>query len=293
MVKHSPHSSMNLLPTALISLLAAVPTHAQILHATAPLPSFEVATVKPWQPAPTPPLPPGAPVRMPVKIAPGTGVHGQVTDQVHFIGQVSLLIALAYNLRVGTESTHIVEMPAWVDSESSRYKVDAKIDGSLFSAMQTMSAAKQHEQVELMEQSLLAERFKLKVHFETRMLPAYSMVVAKGGSKLTPAKAGETLWLTATTTANGTQVTARAATLDDWIDSPFLGGREVANQTGLEGAYDITLTYSPRAEAVADDSAAAPVLTTAIEDQLGLKLVPAKAPVEVIVIDHIEKPSEN
>jgi uncharacterized protein (TIGR03435 family) len=293
MAKRSMHSSMNLLSAALISLVAAAPTHAQILHATAPLPSFEVATIRPWQPAPTPPLPPGAPVRMPVKIAPGTGVHGQVSDQVHFIGQASLLIALAYNLRIGTEGTHIVGMPAWADSESCRYKIDAKIDSSLFSTMQTMSNAKQHEQVQLMEQSLLAERFNLRVHFETRMLPAYSMVVAKGGSKLTPARPGETLWLTATTTANGTQVTARAATLDDWIDSPFLGGREVVNKTGLEGAYDFTLTYSPRAEAVADDSAAAPVLTTAIEDQLGLKLVPAKAPVEVIIIDHIERPTEN
>jgi uncharacterized protein (TIGR03435 family) len=284
---------MNLLPTALISILAAAPTHAQILHATAPLPSFEVATVRPWQPAPTPPQPPGAPVRMPVKIAPGSGVHGQVSDQVHFTGQVSLLIALAYNLRVGTESSHIVGMPAWADSESCRYKVDAKIDDAHFSAMQQMSPAKQHEQVELMEQSLLAERFKLKVHFETRMLSAFNMVTVKGGPKLTPARPGETLWLTATTTANGTQVTARAATLNDWIDSPFLGGREVVNQTGLEGAYDFTLTYSPRAEAVVDDTSAAPVLTTAIEDQLGLKLVPTKAPVEVIVIDHIEKPTEN
>jgi bla regulator protein BlaR1 len=283
-------------PTA-FAAISMLPTHAQILHATGPLPSFEVATIKPWQPAPSPPPPPGAaPGRLPVKVAPTPGGNRQVSDQVHFVGQISLPIALAYNLQVGTEKHHIVGLPAWGESEADRYKVDAKIQDSLYSAMQGMTSTRQYEEVQLMEQSLLAGRLKLKVHFETRMMPVYTMLVGKGGPKLNPAKPGEALWLTAVNTPNGTQVTAKATTLDDWINSPFLDGLEVVNKTGLQGAYDFNLLWTTdQAElnATPGDNTAAPPLFTAIQEQLGLKLVPDKAPIEVIVIDHIERPSEN
>jgi bla regulator protein BlaR1 len=293
-MKHG-YANLKLL-LGLASLVLIVPAHTQILHATGPPPSFEVATIRPWQPAPSPSLPPGAPARFPVKIAPPPGGNKQVSDEVHFAGQIGLLIALSYNLRVGTEKSHIVGLPAWAESEADRYKIDAKIDDSLYSAIQKLTSTRQQEEVQLMEQSLLAERFKLKVHFETRMMPVYTMLIGKGGPKLNPAKPGESLWLTAVNTANGTQVTARATTLDDWIDSPFLGGLEVVNKTGLQGAYDFNLLWTTDLQelnATPADNAGAPPLFTAIQEQLGLKLVPSKAPVEVIVIDHIEKPSEN
>ena len=91
-------------------------------------------------------------------------------------------------------------------------------------------------------------------------------------------------------------MTATAATLDQWIHSPFLSGRSVVDRTGLAGAYDFTLTWGPErpdASGAGPGTTDAPSLFTAVQEQLGLKLISTKAPVEVIVIDHIEQPSEN
>ena len=267
--------------------------HAQILHASGPLPSFEVATVKRLQPRPSPPSPPadGAPDRRPAgpaKVAPGKG-GAQTTDRVHAITSVRELIAFAYNVPFGFEGVRVAGGPDWLGSE--QYEIQAKIEDSQFAAMQKMTPVQQREQVDLMEQALLADRFKLKVHFETREMPGYALTIAKGGPKLTPAKDGESTRLS----MGGNQMTATAITLDQWLQSPFLGGRAVVNQTGLEGAYDFTLAWSEQmaAGAVQEGGADPPSLVTAVQEQLGLKLVPAKVPVEVIVIDHIERPSEN
>ena len=78
-----------------------------------------------------------------------------------------------------------------MQQQAHRYEIQAKIEDSLHGAMQKMTPAQQREQVDLMEQSLLADRFKLKVHFEAREMPVYTLVIAKGGSNLTPAKEGE------------------------------------------------------------------------------------------------------
>jgi len=277
-----------------------IPTHAQILHAGGPLPSFEVATIKPWKPRAAPSPQPVAPPagdgtaelkpKLPAKIAPGNG-GGQATDRVHSILSARLLIAFAYNVPFGFERIRVVGGPDWMGSDD--YEIQAKIEDSLFAAMQKMTPAQQREQVDLMEQSLLADRFKLKVHFETREMPAYALVVAKGGAKLTPAKDGEVSRLSMA----GNEMTAMATTLDQWIHSPFLNGREVVDQTGLKGTYDFTLTWGSErlsaAGAGQEGGTDAPSLFTAVQEQLGLRLVPTKAPVEVIVIDHIEKPSEN
>jgi bla regulator protein BlaR1 len=83
-------------------------------------------------------------------------------------------------------------------------------------------------------------------------------------------------------------MTATAMKLDQWILAPFLSGRTIVNQTGLTGIYDITLTWSERPEL-----GNAPDLSTAVQQQLGLKLESAKGPVPVLVIDSISRPSEN
>lgn len=267
------------------------PTHAQILHATAPLPSFEVATIKPWKPITMPMpvpvqvgMPDSRPAGPPRKIDPmgGGRAAGQRADRVHIIGQAAILLQSAFNLPLDSRN-QIVGAPGWVNSETDRYEVQAKIDDSLFAAMRTMTPAQQREQVALMEQSLLADRFKLKVHFETRDLPAFALVVAKGGSKLTPAKEGESPQLS----SSSDETTGTAVTLDDFAHSPLLrpDGRIVINQTGLKGAYDFTIKGEPGPDP--------PSFFTLIEEQLGLKLVPTKTSVEVIVIDSIERPTEN
>ena len=266
----------------------------QVLHASGPLPSFEVVTVKLWKqgPAPPPPLPDAegmaAPKpKGPAKIAPGKP-GGQTTDRVHTILPVQLLIAFAYNVPFGFERARVLGGPEWLNSE--QYEIQGKIEDSLFAAMQKMTSAQQREQVDLMEQALLRDRFGLKVHFETREMPGFALVIAKGGPKLTAAKDGEVSRLT----LGGNEMRATAMTLDQWIQSPFLNGRAVVDQTGLKGAYDFTLTWSDQPiGAEADSGADAPSLSTAVQEQLGLKLVATKVPVEVIVIDHIEKPSEN
>jgi bla regulator protein blaR1 len=265
--------------------------HGQILHPSGPLPSFEAATLKPWQPPPQPPPPPpsdGASDRKPVRptmFAPGAP-GGQKTNRVRTTLPARLLIAFAYNIPFGFERLRVEGGPDWVDS--NQYELQAKIDDALFTQMQTMTPAQQREQVDLMEQSLLADRFKLKVHFETREVPGYALVVAKGGPKLTPAKDGERSQLSKT----GNTMTASAITLGDWVQGPFIGSRLVVNQTGLTGAYNFTLTWTNQVTTEGSETDA-PSLFTAVQEQLGLKLVPTKIPTEVIVIDHIERPSEN
>ena len=270
---------------------------AQILHSTGRLPSFEVATVKPVQPRPIPvPPPPGATDNRPPppkKVGIGK-LGGQQSDLVHLTLPANLLILFAFNLPFGSERTRIMGGPEWLGSD--QYEIQAKINDSLYAAMQKMTPSQQREQVDLMEQSLLADRFKLKVHFETREMPVYALVVAKGGPKLTQANEGEA---TSISSLN-CEMTAKAISLDDFAHSSLwtpIDGRLVLNQTGLKGTYDFTLNWAQdQAAAPAPGQDSAPDLSpifTAIQQQLGLRLVPSKAPVEVIVIDHIERPSEN
>jgi uncharacterized protein (TIGR03435 family) len=218
---------------------------------------------------------------------------GQKTDQVHVTEPAALLILFAYNLPFGSERTRIVRGPDWL--YSAPYEIQAKIDDSLFAAMQKMTSDQQSEQIHLMKQSLLADRFRLKVHFETREMPVYGLVADKGGPKLTLAKEGETNRISL---LNG-ELTARAVTLNEFANSSLwtpISGRMVIDQTGLKSAYDFTLKWSHEPTTTEPGQDGAPSLSpifAAIQEQLGLKLIPTKAPVEVIVIDHIEKPSDN
>jgi bla regulator protein BlaR1 len=297
MLRHALKSTLWIVVIA-FSTGSRPPAHAQILHPTADRPSFEVATIKPWKPTPSPPPSDGAgpPKKVMMKVAPA-GIAGQTTDRVHAILPIDLLIASAYNLPIGSEGRRILG-PDWLHKNNDQYEIQAKIEAATYEAMQKMTPAQQHEQVALMEQSLLADRFKLQVHFETREMPVFALVIAKGQPRLTPAKDGETSKLSTSTTEQGNETTATAVTLEDFAKSPLLTGpagvRSILNQTGLTGAYDFTLKWTPDQTtspvAAASD---APSLFTAIQEQLGLKLIPSKAPVEVIVIDHIELPSTN
>jgi len=268
--------------------LGAEQVRAQLLHSDRPLPTFEVATVRlhPPMPAPPPPPPDFAPGHAPAKIAPGRG-GAQVTDRVHVILPMRVIIGFAYDVPAGFEDRSIIGGPAWVDSDV--YEITAKIDDATFAALQKLPPDRQRDQIKLMEQALLAARFHLKIHFETRTMPAFALTLAKGRSTLTPARPGETTRLA----MQGDTITATAVTLDQLLRSPFLSGRTILNHTGLTGAYDFTLTYSDRTDAAAEDSSSAPALSTAVQQQLGLKLVPTRAPIEVIVIDSIDRPSEN
>lgn len=188
--------------------------------------------------------------------------------------------------------------PDWINS--TRYVINGKPSDRILEAMQTMPLAERTKENDLMMQALLADRFRLKAHFETREMPVYELVPAKGGTKLKdadPTKHGFRM------NSNGLRGSVTIHDLTDFLEcSPDVGGREVIDKTGLAGVYDVSLTWTPLQTGAASGGGGGPAplsdaegasLFTAIEEQLGLKLVSIKAPAQVLVIDHIEKPSAN
>jgi uncharacterized protein (TIGR03435 family) len=189
--------------------------------------------------------------------------------------------------------------PDWINS--ARYVIQGMPPDSIRDAMKTMTTVEGAKEIERMQQSLLADRFELKAHFETREMPMYQLVQAKGGSKLKEEPDPTKHQIRMNQSSFG-----GAAMIHSLIDvlecSPDIGGREVIDQTGLAGVYDILLKWTPLQTAAAPGggSGSPPSpdvegasLFTAIEEQLGLKLVPTKGPGQVLVIDHIEQPSAN
>jgi uncharacterized protein (TIGR03435 family) len=146
-----------------------------------------------------------------------------------------------------------------------------------------------------MVQALLADRFQLKTHQETRQLPIYTLVVAKDGPKFKPSK------INGTTDDTG-RTRLHVAGSDDTIsilarELARTLGRVVVNQTGLTGRYDLRLQWTPDDAPPPNgaplDPSEAPGIFTAIQEQLGLKLESGRGPVPVIVIDSVEMPSAN
>jgi uncharacterized protein (TIGR03435 family) len=146
------------------------------------------------------------------------------------------------------------------------------------------------EQLRPALQALLAERFQLKFHRDMRELPTYSLTIARNGPKLTEhtgdgGPSGRTLF-------SGGKATLTAAKVPASMLAEQLGHlveRPVVDNTGLRGLYDFKLEWSPDQAA----GSAGPSIFTAVQEQLGLKLESTRGPVEVIVIDSAEKPSEN
>jgi len=273
------------LPIA-FSIIAGIQVHGQILHATGPLPSFEVATIKPSQPG-----------------APGIRAFGPKGADRFLAMNVTVkdLLDFAYTI---DDDRQVVGLSGWMISE--RYDIDAKVDDAEVSAMSKLPHLRMMDPYRFMQQSLLADRFKLKVHFETRGLPIYALVVAKGGPKLkasemNPAHPGETVkpgsleMGLGRSAATGATMSMLAEVLErqDEVGNPPDGrGRKVVDKTNLGGLYDWTLDWTPWQDVSRGDSKG-PSLFTALQEQLGLKLEPVKGKVEVVVIEHIDLPSEN
>ena len=223
----------------------------QSTPASAKLPEFEVATIKPND-----------------RTSHGGALAWSQTsrNELKIMGSLKTLLKSAY----GIEDVQIAGGPKWLDSQL--FDIDAKAS-SLFASPAEM---------QLMLRALLQQRFKLSTHTDTHSLPVYSLVVAKGGPKMQrpdtfsrPAGYGS-----GSTMVRGTLDTDKLAHLL----TPVLG-RTVIDNTGLHGNYKIDLTWA------ADDQPSGPSLFTAIQEQLGLKLEPTKGPVETLVIDHAEQPS--
>ena len=158
-------------------------------------------------------------------------------------------------------------------------------------------------QIWLMVRRLLEDRFQLKVHRETKELPVYALVVGKSGPKIQAVK--DSLVQGGIGVGRGS-IAARSATIANVaIALSRLLGRPVVDETQLSGNFDFKLHFDqssvglpfsgPRQEsdASAQSDATEPSIFTAVQEQLGLKLESTKGPVEVLVIDHVEKPSKN
>jgi uncharacterized protein (TIGR03435 family) len=186
----------------------------------------------------------------------------------------------------------LVGGPSWADSDS--FVVNAKMDEETAAALKKLSRDQSRQVRQQMMQDLLADRFQLKFHKETRELPIYNLVVAKAGLKIEATPEGKDIGYSmgpGNLKGTGIELDNLAFSLSGEV------GRKIVNQTGLSGRYNIDLKWQPDSMAAGAGNSpgadALPDLFTALQEQAGLKLEPAKGPVDVYVIDHVEKPSEN
>jgi uncharacterized protein (TIGR03435 family) len=177
----------------------------------------------------------------------------------------------------------ILDGPSWLTF--TRFDIAATADTNGLS--RSIVSDPKHDLKRLMVQSLLADRFHLKLHEDSRMLPAYDLVLAKSGLKLQPSQSnGKTIGVgKAHFNGQGLSMPLIAEELSQ------IAGRIVVDKTNLSGRYDLKLEWTPDDAPSTDTST--PSLFTAIQEQLGLKLESAKEPVPVLVIDHIESPTPN
>jgi bla regulator protein BlaR1 len=280
-------------------LLSATPGQAesQASNTAASAPAYEVASIKPDKS--------GDP-RFKVMASPD-GLSANTTLQ--------MLIRLAY----GVEDNQISGAPNWVNSD--KYEIEAKMDSATADSVRKLSEDQRDPARGHMLQELLVDRFKLTLHRETKELPVYLLVVAKNGPKLQEAKPGE---------PDGDGIKGpdgRSAVGGHFVrmgrgqlNGHSLGmadivrlfsqqlGRTVVDKTGLTGNYDFTLQWAPdesqgprfkqpaggqgAGDSAPPESSGLSIFT-AIQEQLGLKLESQKGLVEILVIDHVEKPSDN
>jgi bla regulator protein BlaR1 len=293
---------------------------AQADNAVATASAYQSASVRPHQPEN------GADERNKVMFSPkGFSARGATLQTI---------MQTAY----GVQPDRISGAPDWLTSQ--KYDVDVTLPGSA-----VQEAPKPGgigiQSVQTMLQALLADRFKLRLHRETKDLYVYELVVGDDGAKLQEAKPGElaSVRIPEPPPAPGQTATFRIAvsqtepmkgpdrplgmgtmqmgpgelidhgtTLEPLVEQlSWQLGHTVLDRTGLKGNYDFTLRWTPGASEAgmtklmgksADDSSApngatGPSIFTALQEQLGLKLEPRTAPIDVLVIDHVEPPSEN
>ena len=288
--------------TALVTSMLAFACGVGHAQSTGARPTFDAASVKP---APPPDGRGGRRVGM--TGGPGTDTPGRINFENIGLGAV---IGKASGVKY-----YQIAGPGWFESER-------------FNIIATVPPGTTQEQFRLMLQDLLADRFKLALHKESREMSIYSLGVAKNGPKLkkatpnpppdandaadaAPIGGGGKLatdaegypalrpGMTMAIMSGPAGPRARLANKEhtEWLALMLSGqlGRPVIDATGLTGEYDISLYWVPqRPDSIASDDPNGPDLIAALQQQLGLKLEPKKGPIEVLVVDHAEKiPTEN
>lgn len=214
---------------------------------------------------------------------------------------LTTIIEIAYGVRQDLISGG----PGWVNSTG--FDVEAKVAGSDLEAFKKLSPRQRSSLL----QTLLADRFQLKLHHETRVLPMYDLVVAKGGPKLKASVPVSTPPDTASDASKNSDA-AKPRGMMTMGPGMFKGEalpmkvlannlssileHTVVDKTGLSGDYDFDLKWTPEGTAPAADNGATDSgasIFTAVQEQLGLKLQSTKGPVDTLVIDHVELPSQN
>jgi uncharacterized protein (TIGR03435 family) len=284
-------SGTGIMAAGVLPVIAAVALFGQ----PASRPRFEVASIKPagsQGPNMMRPLPNGLTGTVPLK----------------------LMMSRAY----AVQSFQITGGPEWINSE--RYAINAKATGT-----------PSHDQISLMLQSLLEERFQLKIHHETRELPMFNLVIARGGPKLATSKEGgcddstdpqpepaggrmappgsvaapltRCGGLDVMLQVGGARMSGGKIPMSELVRMlSVVLGRTVVDRTGFTGTFDVRLDFLPDDSTphlpppppdAASSNAMSPSIFSALPEQLGLRLEAAKGPVEVIVIDQVERPSVN
>jgi len=265
-----------------IGIVNAPRSHAQSQAGASPTPgaplTFEVASIKPANPDAR---------GMTWDLMPGGGFRATNVRMRH-------LIEFAYNV----DRFQISGAPGWFESQG--FDLLAKPPQSAEANAGTRQLSNdQRNQVRQRLQALLAQRFQLVIHRETKEMPVYTLVVAKNGPKLKEStKERDMGGMPGKLSAQGTPMDGLAAYLTGMLK------RIVLDRTGLKGTYDFNLEWTPdpgglgkleeeKAGGASPPDPSGPSIFTAIQQQLGLKLESQKGPVEIIVIDRAEKPSAN
>ena len=211
---------------------------------------------------------------------------------------VKVLIQLAY----GFAPFEISGGPDWIDS--SLYNVEGKCDHSVDEQFSRFTDDQAKLEKEHMLQALLADRFHLKAHWESKQENESALEIAKGGSKLQPAKVetvDPSIPNAAPPETPGPDIQNRMDSHGHVMTVRYLTAKGMAglfgsmlrdtveDKTGLPGRYDFTLQYTYQSS----DPDSYPTLTTAIQEQLGLKFERTHGSVDILVIDHMEHPTDN
>ena len=266
--------------TAVLAAAVALAMPWLFAQSTAPELSFEVVSIKP------------------AGYHPGYDTHmrGDLYSAVGVTAE--FLIKYAY----GITDDQLSGGPDWISSD--KYAIDAKIpDSTVADWHKKYDPKKQAEEMRSMMRSLLADRFQLKISHQTKELPVFALVIAKGGPKIRPSnddgsKSGSDGHNEGYVEINHVTDEPISVLIDILSRQSEIAGRKIVDETGLTGKYTYTLKWTRERPPSDSDPAdlpvsSAPLLWDALQDQLGLQLKSTKAAIDTVVIKHIEKPTPN